>query len=106
MRDPFDGIVEQTDQRGSFRVRSRTRNRWHMVDLLEGEAGMCSCEAFAFKAGKKRKKRSPQDLGPLDSYCYHIRTVLAWLGWQVMWRHRRTNLPHVKVGDTPFRRVV
>lgn len=57
--------VEPTDDLLVYRVRSRSRERWHRVDLeMNYGRGKCNCEAYSFGA---------------DGDCYHLQQARKYL---------------------------
>lgn len=84
-KDPFSRVVEQIEgEVGRFHVRSRSRpGIKHLVDVLEGPFGQCSCEDQAFSRNKKLMSALAKGEVKLSGFCWHLKMTWGWLGYQV-----------------------
>lgn len=82
--DPFAGIVDQIEgEVGRFHVQSRTRNLKHLVDILDGPFGYCSCENQLYEKTRRQRAALQRKRAALGDFCWHLKCVWGWMGWMV-----------------------
>ena len=80
-RHPFACVRPIVGEPGRFLVQSRSRSDVeHLVDLLEGTFGVCSCENFTFAREKHVREGRPISTAV---FCWHLKMTLAFIGWEV-----------------------
>lgn len=78
---PFACVRPVIGEPGRFYVLSRSRGDVeHLVDILEGEVGVCSCENFTFARAKRLAEGKPISTA---SFCWHLKMTFAFIGWEV-----------------------
>ena len=86
---PFWCVIPVAHEPGRFHVQSRSRSDvLHLVDLMEGPFGTCSCEQFQFRIGPKQLE--PGHRVSTASLCWHLKVVLGFIGWEVRLQLRET----------------